>query len=416
MEDADTVRGIIRRIAQEILDDGELVASQLSARVHSHAPGMADEAELHDATLRAGLAVVTQLAERLRDGVAMDEVPLPRSLVEYAEEFVHRGIEMPVLLGVVRLGYAEFAGGWSDRLRASDAPPRLLADALSTSMLEIFAYVDALSSGLAVIYSAERERWSRSVEAIRADVVRSLLEGDPVDARAAERQLSHRLDTTQLAFILWSDPRDHGSAGIEIEAAARRLVAATPATRGLLVPTGGHTLSAWIAGADATTVAAIAQAGLVAPVELGIRAALGAIGDGRAGFRASHEQAQHARRVATLVGTPANSLTSYPDIALAALATADFAHAEAFVAAELGALAAMDEATRRIAETVRVYLDEGRNRAGTARRMNLHANTVAYRLGQAVRLLGRDLDQRTAELHVALIIAALVRPSGRPLD
>jgi DNA-binding PucR family transcriptional regulator len=107
----------------------------------------------------------------------------------------------------------------------------------------------------------------------------------------------------------------------------------------------------------------------------------------------------------------AGTLVWYRDVALTALTSTDMTHAAAFVEAELGALGATDEGTRRIAETVRVYLAEGRNRARASRVLGLHANTIAYRLGQAAELLGHDLDERSAEVQVALMIAPLL-PGG----
>ena len=136
--------------------------------------------------------------------------------------------------------------------------------------------------------------------------------------------------------------------------------------------------------------------------------ALGTTKHGIEGFRESHEQAQLARRVAQLRRSRSGSVTHYADVALLALATADTAQARAFVAHALGPLAARDPATRRLATTARIYLEEGRNRAGTSRRLGVHANTIAYRLARAEELLGHKLDEHAATVEVALSIALMV--------
>ena len=74
----------------------------------------------------------------------------------------------------------------------------------------------------------------------------------------------------------------------------------------------------------------------------------------------------------------------------------------------MGALAAADDTTRRLAATVRTYLDEHGSRGRTAKRLNIHENTVSYRLRQAEELLDRSVDNGTLELRVALALADLV--------
>ncbi|MFN8225210.1 MAG: helix-turn-helix domain-containing protein [Mycobacterium sp.] len=81
----------------------------------------------------------------------------------------------------------------------------------------------------------------------------------------------------------------------------------------------------------------------------------------------------------------------------------------------MGALAAPDDTTRRLAATVRTYLDEHGSRGRTAKRLSIHENTVSYRLRQAEELLDRSVDKRTLELRVALVLADLVdeqNPTG----
>jgi DNA-binding PucR family transcriptional regulator len=57
---------------------------------------------------------------------------------------------------------------------------------------------------------------------------------------------------------------------------------------------------------------------------------------------------------------------------------------------------------------VAAFLQEGRSRTRTARRLGLHTNTIAYRLARAAELLGHGLDERAAEVQVALALAPLV--------
>jgi DNA-binding PucR family transcriptional regulator len=127
-----------------------------------------------------------------------------------------------------------------------------------------------------------------------------------------------------------------------------------------------------------------------------------------AGFRSSHEEAMHARRVASLVQRRPGTVTAYEAVALAALVTENVDHARAFVARELGALAGTDDTTARLAATLRVFLEEGKSPVRTARRLGIHQNTVVYRVKQAAELLGRDPDVRSVETQVALALTRVV--------
>jgi len=120
--------------------------------------------------------------------------------------------------------------------------------------------------------------------------------------------------------------------------------------------------------------------------------------------RHSKHSASRGWRAAAKAASPAR----YRDISLRALATANIEQARAFVARELGGFAAGDDTTRRLAATVRTYLDENGSRGRTAKRLSIHENTVSYRLRQAEELLGRSVDKRTLELRVALALADLV--------
>ena len=142
-----------------------------------------------------------------------------------------------------------------------------------------------------------------------------------------------------------------------------------------------------------------------------MRVAIGEPARGIAGFRSSYIEALHAQRIARLAGHREGSITRYNDIALRALATANIEHAHHFVKRELGRLASRDDTTRRLAATVRTYLDENGSRGRTAKRLHIHENTVAYRLRQAEELLGRSVEKRTLELRVALALAELVDTS-----
>jgi DNA-binding PucR family transcriptional regulator len=136
--------------------------------------------------------------------------------------------------------------------------------------------------------------------------------------------------------------------------------------------------------------------------------AVGLPGDGLAGFRRSHAEAMEARRVARLGGLVPP--VDYADVALTALLTKDLDQARAFVARELGDLAA--DGVARLADTVlEVLVVQGSPRQA-AQRLGLHENTVAKRVRSAEEVLGHPIDERPVQTLAALLILRALRDPG----
>jgi DNA-binding PucR family transcriptional regulator len=273
----------------------------------------------------------------------------------------------------------------------------------------MFAYVDAALCLLEDAYTTERDRWLRSAAASQAETIGAILSGQPIDTEVASRRLRHELQRVHVAAIAWLDTHEEGRNTLALlEAAIRDIAAAIGSQHPLVQPLGTLSAAAWISTKGDVPSRVLAELRFRSATAPGVRVAIGEPARGIAGFRASHLEALHAQRIAQLAGRGEGSLTRYRDISLRALATADIDQARAFVACELGALAAADDTTRRLAATVRTYLDENGSRARTAKRLNIHENTVSYRLRQAEEILGRSVDKRTLELRVALTLADLV--------
>jgi DNA-binding PucR family transcriptional regulator len=97
----------------------------------------------------------------------------------------------------------------------------------------------------------------------------------------------------------------------------------------------------------------------------------------------------------------------YRDVGLTALASIDPVLARAFVAEELGPLAEPSDEMRRLAATLRVYLEERASPRRAARRLGLHENTIKNRIRTVAELLGAPPEERIGELLVALRLTAL---------
>jgi hypothetical protein len=260
----------------------------------------------------------------------------------------------------------------------------------------LFDLIDHVTTGLAEVYAGERERLVRDSECRKAGLVRDLLAGLPV----APGQLAYELRSEHIGAIAW---------GAEPGAAVAQLAAET-GLRLLTVAGGGDVVWAWLGGQP--TIAARTARALAAvrlPPETCV--ALGDAGAGPEGFRATHRQANEARRVALLRPRP---LTRYDEVALESLALQDVPLARAFAERELGPLGAPDERAAALRETLRAYFTTGQNASAVAAMLGIHERTVSYRLQSAGERLGRPVAARRDELALALRILAVLDPASGP--
>jgi sugar diacid utilization regulator len=140
------------------------------------------------------------------------------------------------------------------------------------------------------------------------------------------------------------------------------------------------------------------------------------------GWRASASRTakpRPPRRVALVGGRPEPIVIGAEDrgLPLAALLGGDIADTRAWVASVLGNLAADTDNDARLRETLRVFLRCGPSYTQAADELNLHFNTVKYRVGRAFARRGTKVAADRLDVEVALLVchwygAAVLLPSG----
>jgi hypothetical protein len=385
------------------------VASSITDAIHAEMPELDADEELRRGTYASTEGVLRTFVEMVFAGQDPEEAEMPPAAVEYAREFVRRGLPLDSLLRTYYIGHATFFRLWVQELREVLDDPIELSGAIEAGGSWSFAYIDTLSRGLVQRYADERDRWVRSAAALRLDLTERLLGGSPVDLGQAEAQLGYRLGRPHLAFVVWGDPDDERGQDLgAIERAASEVASLHASSQPLLVPFGSDLVAGWIGGPGLPDATVLESARFGAAHEADLRVAFGAPADGAEGFRRSHQQARYARRVALLNGGRPGSVTLYDRVALTALASADLDHAREFVSAELGPLAADDESTRRLATTLTVYLEERSSPKRAAKRLGVHENTIPNRIRAAQSLLERPIEERVPELLVALRLRSVL--------
>jgi PucR C-terminal helix-turn-helix domain/GGDEF-like domain len=401
-------RGEIEVLVETIGQEIDEIAATFADTVHEHLPEL-DE-DMRPWTLQAARSNLGVIVSMMREGDDPGSVQPPPEAIGYAKEYAVRGLELSLMQRAYRAAQSVFGGIILERLRAATDDAERLAEAMAFFNAWIFAYVEAIERRLTVVYDSERDEWVRGAAAVRADEVRALLGGTgTVDAAAVSLRLGYELDRVHVGFVVWSEeagerPGDAGGLFAEMERAAATVARSLGAGAPLTVAEGRH-LACW---AGRRSEPELSRLRLPRAGARGLSVAAGTPAPGVEGFVLSHREALLARRVAQSRGDGDGAVATYPDLALEALLTEDPEAARRFAARELGPLAAGDDATARFASTMAIFLEEGSSFVRAARRLGIHANTVAYRVRRAESLLGRPVTERQLELRVALRLAHLL--------
>jgi hypothetical protein len=394
------------RRAQE-LDEAQLTSmlGAMAASTTAHIPEVAADEDLVAEGNAAAREMVRRLIGSTLPTIAASTGDAPAAaLVSVVRMWARRGIELRVLTKGFRRSHAGLWRYWMADVAARIDDPALRMGVLEHSWDRMSAWHEALMDQLEAVYTEERERWLRGAQARRAELIRSVLAGEPIATEEATVGIGHELRRTQSALVLWAeDDAPDTDALAVLEETARDVGIALGAACVLSLPAGSHSLWAWIAtDGEPSSPAWDAVKSLLLPA--GVHVAAGRSASGIDGFRTSHQDAQLVRRVMA-VSDPHERLVRFGEVELACIMSGEPEAMRRLVAYELGELARRDPAAARLRETARVYLECGANAREAAARLNMHKNTVHYRLARIEELLGRRIAERRLELEIALMLA-----------
>ena len=396
---------VVQELAAELLTETPELARGMADHLYATIPELAatEDDELMADLVASGEANLRQVLWVLKRGAGVDEVRLPPEAAAFMRANVRRGIPLPAELRAYRLGHAWLWDRWTRALQERIADPEELIAAQETSSACIFAYIDRVSDELVEEYGTERDRMMRGAAQLRAETVRAILAGEPLDEETLPGRLGYDVRRTHVAMRVSS-----GTSEIRgLERAALEAAAALAPGEPLVVPSGAASLDVWAGSYEPLDTRALER---YEPPE-GVRVAFGRPGRGLDGFRRSHREAVQAARVASLAGSGDGAVVDYAQVELVSLLACDLPRAREFVASRLGQLAAPGEPTQRLRETLRVFLAMGGRSARAAKELYVHQNTVAYRIKRAEELLGRRVTEDPVELICALALADTLGPA-----
>ncbi|MGQ0623895.1 MAG: PucR family transcriptional regulator [Sporichthyaceae bacterium] len=338
----------------------------------------------------------------LEHGVDPHSLGSPAAAAQYARRLAQRGIPVSALLRAYRLGSSSFVEIMLAEIAAEPHLDTADAAAASVALLRTTtAYVDTVSEALVLAYEDERHAWAQQHSMARSARIRALLDGVELDLSDTETALGYRLRQNHVAAYLWFDERGNHTDLFQLESAATAAAAACGGVH-LLLPTDEASAVLWLGSPEEFDDLRPVTAALTSRSGPAPRVALGRPGYGSTGFRDSHRQAQAARTVALAAGRHAQVVTTFTDVGSIALLCADLDATRIWIADTLGALAIDEENAERLRETVRVFLNLGSSHTAAAERLNLHKNSVQYRVSKAEALRGRPFKADRADVELAL--------------
>jgi DNA-binding PucR family transcriptional regulator len=351
---------------------------------------------------------VETVLHALRYDIAVERVEAPTAALEYARRLAQQGMPVNALVRAYRLGQRTVNELIFAELRAIDMPEPTRVTVIEAITATLFEYIDWMSQQVVAVYEDERERWLENQNSLRALRVREVLAGNKsIDADAASTSIRYPLRWHHLGLVMWYP--DAGAEGDQLDRLQRFLrelgEAADAAASPLFAAADRSCGWGWLPyrAAVAEAPAKVRQFTLARPGSPSV--AIGTMANGVEGFRQSHREAQTARSVAVIAKRPAPTVIAADDPGLSIVARlgSDVAGTRDWVATVLGDLAGDNENDARLRDTLRIYLACGCSYKVAAEELNLHFNSVKYRVGRAVARRGREIGSDRLDVELALL-------------
>jgi hypothetical protein len=352
---------------------------------------------------------VDTVLHALRYQIPIENVAPPTAALEYARRLAQQGVPMHALVRSYRLGHESMLQFALGEITSAGIDPTMSLAVYEHITTVTFGYIDWISQQVVVAYEDERERWLEHRNNVRAVRVREVLETADVDLDAVTSAIRYPMRRTHLALILWLPEDSTGSDELVRLERFLREIAESLQTQGSPLFVAADRMSGWgwiplQPGASPTVVADVRR--FVTKNEDSPWLALGLPLPGVEGFQRSHRQAQRARNVAIAAGPSAGPVTaaSDPGLSAAALLGDSLEEARIWVQEVLGPLASDTEGDSRSRATLRVFLRHGSSYKAAADELNLHFNSVKYRVQRAVERRGRPIGQDRLDVELALLV------------
>ncbi|MFW0788404.1 PucR family transcriptional regulator [Gordonia sp. CPCC 205333] len=356
--------------------------------------------ELLDASVQGNISTIIHV---LANDIPVDHLQPTTAAVEYALRLAQRDVPSNSLVRAYHMGQSVVMRRCYRLVDELMLPaPAAMAVTLHISDV-IFSYIDWITLYVFQAYEDERRRWLGAEGNVLSSTVHQLLSAADADTALFERETGYPVDQFHLAVIAWS--ADEASDLTDLDRSVRTLAAKLNSDGPPIVTAiDRRTVWGWIPlGARNRVVDTSAVAGLMS-TDARTRIALGLPADGTRGFRRSHAQAQAAFSVATAPNSPTGAVIGFGDrgIAVVSLLARDLDSTRAWVREVLGDLADDTPTAGDLRQTLSVFFANRDSHLRTAEQLNLHRNTVKYRVDKAMGETSANGDRLDLALALAV--------------
>ena len=377
---------ILDRVEARVGEIGALLAERYRTEIPDY--GLLSSRAFANDLVTMAITNFEELVADVRAGSSVPEERLERFRASAARR-ADQGVSIHALLHAYRL-WGQTA--WEEILRAVDvADPRECVAALEMAG-RVMAHVDTVSTAVAAAYLDAVAGVGDGRDVIRRDLLELLISGQAQSEDAKRKAMALNFDACSDHVVVVA--RGVGRASLAISALRDALALARahlrPASDALLVGLREEELVALypVAGRAECKILERQAQEFAAALD-GFCVGIGCRHEGVEGVARSYAEAQEAPAIAMSTGTGGRAI-GFGDVALDHIIRTS-AHSEALLADILTPIREYDQARRaNLVPTLRAYFDTGFNLTRSAAALNVHPNTVVYRLRRIAELTGRD--------------------------
>ena len=386
--------GELARARAELRARLEARREELEREALTRVNAIADSAEVSDPAYAQGLratvaAAIDYALEAIERGEERAPSP-PPALLAQARLAARSRVSLDTVLRRYLAGYTllgDFLAHEAEAGRPPVPPARLQRDLAAT--------LDRLLAAVGAEYEREAESRARSSEWRRAERVRRLLAGEPLDTS----EIAYDFEGHHIGLVT-DDRGDMGD--------IRELATALDAR--LLLVRREATAWAWLGARRPLDPAEVERAVSSSSERPPSALALGEPASGLAGWRLTHRQAAAALPVAQ---RGPDLVVRYGDVSLLASILRDDLLVASLRRLYLAPLEEQRDRGEVARETLRAYFAAGRNASSAAASLGVNRNTIAERLRAIEEAIGRPLSSCAPELETALRLVEPDAPVSR---
>ncbi|GAA3212604.1 PucR family transcriptional regulator [Streptomyces thermocoprophilus] len=412
---------ILRLVAQTArrLNDRQpditLAMSRRLAREISHLDEDQRLVELLQDSVDANVKTIIHM---LANDIPIQHLQPTTAATEYALRLAQRDIPAHSLVRAYHMGQNSFIEASFVAVQQLDCHPDLKLEVLRHISGVVYQYIDWISLYVFDTYEKEKRRWISARGNLHSSLIHKLIAGQPVSTSLFEHETGYRLDQFHVGAVVWNtnanavpdqdDPRNLERFVLRLAAKCSCIgppiiTAVDPSMAWAWLPFGPKPPSLDMDVIRDATTHLIKEC----------RFALGLPARGLSGFKRTHEQAQSAKAVAlaSYGRTPAAVSFGDPGVAMVSLLAKDMDSTGQWVREVLGPLARDDDNAAELRRTLHVFFTTGENYGKTAELLNVHRNTVKYRVSKVFDPPGIIPAHNRMDIALALQICHFLGPT-----